>query len=301
MLKSLAHVFLAGWGCLPLCLMPVLARSLGLAMAAGRFRRRDIDRHLGWAFPEMGAAERQRLRRQVYDHFAALVVECLCLPSLSAAELQKRCRIHNLHLVQERLAAREGFFALAAHVGNWELGLAALAEQGYPAHAVVKEIKGQFGQALVERMRGVHGIGMIMRGENAGRQILSVLKQGRVVGFVLDQNMTADEGVFVDFFGRPACTMPGLAVLASRSRVPVFPIRFERDPDGYHHDIWILPPVAWEEQPTREAAILHNTWRYTQAIEAMIRACPAQWLWMHRRWKTQPEPATASQRSGSQP
>lgn len=290
MQTALAHLFLRCWGWIPAFMLPWLANAIGFSLRLVRFRRRDIERHLGWAFPQLSAPERQRLVQEIYHHFGLLVVECLRLPTMSSQELADRCRVHNFHLVKDLIDAKKGFFVLAAHVGNWELGLAGMAAQGYSAQAVVKEIKGKFGQAIVEKMRRTHGVGMIFRGENAGRKILLALKHGEAVGFVLDQNMTDDEGIFVDFFGRTACTMSGLAVLTSRSRVPVIPVRFERDADGYHHHVWILPPVPWEEMPTREAALQHNTGRYTKVIEEMIRCCPAQWMWMHRRWKTQPDP-----------
>lgn len=284
-----ANAVMAFFGRLPVRSVMAFGRFIGTLLARLGFRRRDIDRHLQWAFPELDADGRRRLYRNICRHVGLLLAEDLRLPKMSRAELLDRCRFHNVEIPAALLKEGKGIFILSAHTGNWELGLAALTEAGYPAHVVVKEIKGELGQYLVDSMRGPHGVRTILRGDQAGRKILAALKDGSSVGFVLDQNMIINEGIFVDFFGRPACTMSGLAVLAQRTGAPVFPLRFERDPDDYHHDVRVLPPIPWEEGlGGREEAIRHNTQRYTRVIEEMIRQCPAQWLWMHRRWRTRP-------------
>ena len=290
MKKWFANVVMGCFGRLPVWLVMAFGRLVGMVLVLMRFRRRDIDIHLQWAFPEFDVARRRDLRREVCRHFGLLLAEALRLPKMSRAELLDRCRFHNVDVPGALLKEKTGIFILAAHVGNWELGLAALAEAGYSAHVVAKEIKGEMGQHFVELMRGNHGIKTILRNDQAGRKIIASVREGNALGFVLDQNMTSDEGIFVDFFGRPACTMSGLAILSQRTRAPVIPIRFERDLDGYHHDVWIMPPIQWEEVAgSRDEAIRHNTQRYTRVVEEMIRLCPSQWLWMHRRWRTRPQ------------
>jgi KDO2-lipid IV(A) lauroyltransferase len=278
------------FGRLPVRSVTAFGLFCGGLLAWTRFRHGLMDRHLQYAFPELDREGRNRLYRQICRHVGLLLAEDLRLPKMSRAELMDRCRFHNLESALAVLKEGKGIFHLSAHVGNWELGLAALVEAGYPTQIVAKEIKGELGQQFVEMMRGNHGVHSILRGEQAGRRTITAIRKGYAVGFVLDQNMTWKEGIFVDFFGRPACTMSGLAVLSQRTGAPVFPVRFERDPDGYHHDLWVMPPVAWEDvEGGRDEAIRHNTQRYTRVIEEMIRLCPAQWLWMHRRWRTQPK------------
>ena len=289
MKRWFANAVMGCFGRLPVWLVMAFGRFCGMLLALLGFRRRDVDRHLQWAFPEFDAAGRRRLYWRICRHFGLLLAEDLRLPKMSRAELLDRCRFHNVDIPGALLKEKTGIFILAAHVGNWEIGLAALAEAGYSAHVVAKEIKGETGQYFVERMRGNHGIKTILRNDQAGRKIVAAVRAGGALGFVLDQNMTSDEGVFVDFFGRPACTMSGLAILSQRTGAPVIPIRFERDSDDYHHDIWIMPPIVWEEiAGGRDEAVRHNTQRYTRVIEEMIRLCPSQWLWMHRRWRTRP-------------
>lgn len=279
---------LALFGYLPKFFLNKLADFLCFILRTIRFRRAVILEHLRIAFPDYDEAHLLMLLREVYHHFAYLLVEDIALLSWSDKKLMKKCRVYNLDIVEEILASGKGFFVLAGHIGNWELGLASLVSKGYRAQTVVKEIKGEFGQMFVDKMRSSHNVGTILRSENAGRRILMALKNQEAVGFVLDQNMTADEGIFVDFFGRKACTMSGLALLSRRAKVPVVPIRFERASDGVH-EIWVLPPVkTFEELSDRDEYVLKMTQECTHILELMIRLAPAQWLWMHRRWRTRP-------------
>lgn len=279
---------MALFGYLPMALLNKLADFLCFVLRTIRFRQTAILEHLRIAFPNYDEARLRVLLGEIYRHFAYLLVEDIALLSWSDQKIMKKCRVYNLDIVEEILASGKGFFVLAGHIGNWELGLASLVAKGFHAQTVVKEIKGEFGQMFVDKMRSSHRVGTILRSENAGRRILMALKNQEAVGFVLDQNMTVDEGIFVDFFGRKACTMSGLALLSRRAKVPVVPIRFERAADGIH-EIWILPPVkSFEELTDRDEYVLTMTQACTHILELMIRLAPSQWLWMHRRWRTRP-------------
>ena len=87
--------------------------------------------------------------------------------------------------------------------------------------------------------------------------------------------------------------MTALAVLAQRTGAAVVPAIPRRVGRG-RHVMSLLPAVEWQEQPTREASIQHMTQVYTRIIEAAIREQPEQWLWTHKRWRTQPKVAPNS-------
>jgi KDO2-lipid IV(A) lauroyltransferase len=118
--------------------------------------------------------------------------------------------------------------------------------------------------------------------------IRQALKRNEAVAFVLDQNATRRIGVFVDFFGSPACTMSALAVLALRTKAPVLPVAAYRDPAGRHHLV-VHPPIPAAEGANLKDAIAKTTRRYNEYLEEQIRLHPEQWLWTHKRWRTQPE------------
>lgn len=266
-----------------------LGKALGWTMCCViRFRVQAVRTHLDSAFPELTPVRRQQLLRGFYRHLGLLLVETLRLPSMNAAEVLAACSVTGLQHLDDALARGHGALVLAGHIGNWELGLAALSRSGRKSYAIVKEIKGKTGAYALKQLREAHGVIPLPRSRSL-RQIVRILREGGSVGFVLDQNMTADEGVFVDFFGRQACTMPGLAVLAHRYHVPVVPIGFRRNPDLRTHEARFLPEVAWESLGgSVHADLRHNTQRYTRVLEDLIRTCPEQWLWIHKRWRTQP-------------
>jgi KDO2-lipid IV(A) lauroyltransferase len=104
-----------------------------------------------------------------------------------------------------------------------------------------------------------------------------------------DQNCSREEGVFVPFFGRLACTRSGPPRLAMHTGAPVLPVFVEREGQSPRHRVRILPALEIRSAgDDREAAIRENAGRMTQAVEAEIRRVPDHWIWLHRRWRTQP-------------
>ncbi len=260
-----------------------------------KYRRTAILQHLKIAFPDIADRELETLLRRIYRHYGLLLLEFLALPRVPAAKLKSLVSLEGLENLEKAQAQGSGCLILSAHTGNWEYGLARAGEENLNVNVIVKEIKGRSADYAASRLRSSHRVRTIPR-RNSIRLILGALKQSELVVFVLDQNMTQDEGVFVDFFGRPAATMSGLAIIAARSGVPVVPVRAYRDEDMIHHHVCFMPPMQWEEvSADSQENIRHNTQRYTSALETMIREHPEQWIWIHRRWRTQPSPGEVTE------
>lgn len=116
--------------------------------------------------------------------------------------------------------------------------------------------------------------------------VLRSLKNNELVGILLDQNTNVAAGVFVDFFGKPACTNKGLAVLARATGVPVIPAFLAREGGAFHVEFGPeIPTIKTEDE---DSDIYVNTRNYNQALESIIRRYPEQWFWVHNRWKTRP-------------
>jgi KDO2-lipid IV(A) lauroyltransferase len=135
---------------------------------------------------------------------------------------------------------------------------------------------------LAARFRRRSGAELIIK-RQAVREVLQALRRGRMVGILLDQNATRAEGVFVPFFGVPASTSKGLAVLALRTSAPVVPVFLRREPGG-RHCLEASPAL----EPPADGDVAAYTATFNQVIEAAIRRAPEQWLWMHARWRTRP-------------
>ena len=107
------------------------------------------------------------------------------------------------------------------------------------------------------------------------------------VAILVDQNMQAQDGIFVEFFGRPACTTTVAAALAVKTGCAIIPVRAELLPSGRYHAV-CEPALEWTPSSDRDADIARLTQKMTAVIEGWVRDRPEQWLWLHRRWKTQP-------------
>jgi KDO2-lipid IV(A) lauroyltransferase len=114
--------------------------------------------------------------------------------------------------------------------------------------------------------------------------MLRVLRKNGILGLLIDQNTGQWEGVFVDFFGMPACTTNGPALLALHTGAPVIPVFIVRQDDGRYRIIF-GPEVDIIHTEDRENDVIENTRNFTAIIEKMVRRYPDQWLWVHNRWK----------------
>jgi KDO2-lipid IV(A) lauroyltransferase len=118
------------------------------------------------------------------------------------------------------------------------------------------------------------------------RRLMKNLSQNRIAGILLDQNVTRVEGVFVDFFGKEACTNKGPALMAASSGAAVLPIFILRT--GNSHTVFIDEEIELVDSGDKARDATENTARFTKVIEETVRKHPEQWFWVHRRWKTRP-------------
>ncbi len=262
---------------------------MGRLFSLFNFRYKVIEKNVKQVFPELRSDEIAQFIKKIYRHFGLLIVEIMLQAHYKRLKTGKRIAIDGL---EENLGSLvkngQGVCVLTGHIGNWELAGAALAEHGYDNQIVVKEMKSEAGTHLLYCIRDKNGVKTLPR-RNAVRDILRCLREGKVVTFVLDQNMTSDEGIFVDFFGKKACTMPSLATIVRKTGAPVVPGAVFRNDDLRSHTLWVGPQIEWESREDAKEEIAVNTRKYNVIIEQMIMKHPEQWIWMHKRWKTRPE------------
>lgn len=237
------------------------------------------------AFPEKSDEEIVRLSREVYRNLGIMAAEFFTIPQLTRENIGELVEAEGLEHCRRALAKGRGVLFFTAHFSNWELSAAAMSLLVKPVGAIYRPLDSGLLDRIVLRVRSATGNIPIPK-ERAMRAILRHLKQDGILGIMLDQNMAWNEGVFVDFFGRPACTTSGLALLALHTGAPVLPGYIVRLPGGRYRLV-IGPEVEITRSGDRDADILANTQRFTKVIEEIVRRCPEQWLWIHQRWKTQ--------------
>jgi KDO2-lipid IV(A) lauroyltransferase len=267
-----------------------MGRGIGFLLGrALRYRRAYVLDTLRRCLPDR-ASDAERIADDMYYNLGLLIAECLHFAG-RPENFEQYVGRRGLEHLEAMLARGRGALVLMGHIGNWELMGLAVAPVRRQVNVVVKSIGSAGVDAYWRAARARMGIRLLPR-DDAMRACIKALRAGEIVALVLDQNMRRHRGIFVDFFGQPACTTPGLAYLSAATRTPVLPAYMIRDADG-RHTFCMDPPI--EAPPDREdETIRAYTQRYTSALEAIIRAHPEQWTWIHKRWKTKPPASSQS-------
>ena len=188
--------------------------------------------------------------------------------------------------LQEAIKKGRGILGLISHMGCWEGTALGLPMLGIPAYAIGKRLGNEQLNTLLFESRGKKGVSTLARGSSY-KTILRVLAENNLVGILIDQD-TDVRGVFVDFYGKPAHTPIGAAMLAMDSGAPVLPMFYlKKDDDTYEFIIDKEIPLI--STGNRRRDMEENTRLFHTVIEKYIKKYPTQWVWMHNRWKTTPE------------
>ena len=236
------------------------------------------------SFPDKPLKEIIRLAKESYISATLVVVDFLDIPYLNKDNLHQWISIEGLDNYTEACKEGKGVLIFSAHFGNWEIGNAALAIMTHPFIFVYRVFDSPFLERIITGVRASYG-NISLSKENAMRPMIRLLKNGATINLLIDQNVTWYEGVFVDFFGRKACTTPGLALLALHTKAPVLPVFTRRLPDGKYL-LEIGKKVEIVSSGNRDTDVFINTQNFTKIIEEKIRQYPEQWFWIHQRWKT---------------
>ena len=185
------------------------------------------------------------------------------------------------------MAAGRGVLVLTFHFGNWEMLAAYLKCRGYKGAVIVRRLYFYKYDKFIARLRRHFNADVIYRDESP-KKMLKRLKDGHVLGMLADQDIDSIEGVFVDFFGKEAYTPTAPVKLAMAAGCKIFPTFVIRKDDGTFK-IRVEKAIAVDERPgsNKEEDVKFYTQAWTSVMEKYVREYPDQWVWIHRRWKTQ--------------
>ena len=208
---------------------------------------------------------------------------------LTEAELAQLMCFDNWERYEAARAKGRGVVVAVAHFGNWELMARAAVQRGMQLTAITRALRGRLNEPILAARRREGGMRELPE-KGSTDAALRLLRRGETLGVIVDQNMRPSRGIFVDFFGEPACTTPAAAVLALRTGASLMACFSLRGPDGTHRATFegpFAPPPGARGQP----AVRALTQEVTRAVERAVRAHPDHWFWVHRRWKTRPPEA----------
>jgi len=249
--------------------------------------RRTAMFNLQLAFPDCNEGQRRRVIRGMIRNLGWMAGEFSQFPKYTRERIEQIVVLDGMDnfLAGERKG--KGALILTGHMGAWELAPFAQARFGHPLHFLAREVENNRVNELVNSYRTLSGNKPIEKNQSA-RAVLRVLNEGGTVGILADQNTLPEEGVFVDFFGTPACTTTGIARMALHTGAAVIPgyIFWDATIDKYR--LKFEAAVELTRTGNLDTDIGENTARFTKVIENFARQYPDQWLWIHKRWKTRP-------------
>jgi Kdo2-lipid IVA lauroyltransferase/acyltransferase len=278
-------------------ILGILPRPASRAFAIGlaqliyflhvRLRRVGM-RNLELAFPDKSIAERKRILRSEFTSLGRQLAEVCQFPKYTRENVEQVVVYDGFENYERAFARGKGVLFLTAHFGGWELSAFAHSLHGHWLHVVMRPMDNEYLDSLIRSYRTMHGNRVVPK-DDFVRGLLGAMKAGEVVGILMDTNMTPPQGVFVDFFGIPACTAIGLARIAMRTDAAVIPGFTIWDEETKKYRLCFEPAIELVRTGDLEADIVANTQNFTKVIENYVRKYPEQWLWVHRRWKTRPE------------
>jgi KDO2-lipid IV(A) lauroyltransferase len=253
-----------------------------------RIRRGVVMGNLRLAFPEKTEGERRAIARKTFLNLGRMTTEFLRVPYLSRDELEKIFVFEGWEIYEKALAAGKGVIGCTAHFGNFDLLAAAQALRGIPITVITRKMGKSGANDLWRETRRRSGVEelVVSKGKTLTATIRA-LKEGRVLGYVFDQNQMRSRAIFPTFFGVPAATSATPALLARRTGAAVvFGLSIPLE-DG-RHKVVVEGPLTLPDTGDHERDALAFMQDLNDRLERYVRLYPDRWYWLHRRWKTRP-------------
>jgi KDO2-lipid IV(A) lauroyltransferase len=231
---------------------------------------------------KVSGQEAERIAKKSWTRFGSMFIEVMRFPVMKD-HIEKYVKIEGRENIEKGLALGCGGIIATAHSGNWELLGAALALSGFPIVGVAMKQKEAGMDRFINDYRRL--VGMHVTYKTSVREMFSMLKEGWIIGLLMDQDASRHDGILLEFFGRETNCVQGPASLARFKAAPIFPTFITQNEDGTH-TIIIHKPVFVEKTQDKHEDIRRTTAILTKIIEDHIRKYPEEWFWLHDRWKS---------------
>ena len=269
-------------------LLPLDAASrLGGWMGRAIFSRLPPDRiaraNLKSAFPEKSQSEIEAILSGMWDNLGRTVGEYPHLDKFGLDGPDPRLKLIGSEHIDAGIARGKGVMFVSAHLSNWEMMPITAEQYGIPGATVVRHPNNPYVARWLERQRGLKGAKEQIDKHSGARRILAQLKAGKAIYILVDQNN--DEGIAVPFFGRNAMTTPIPAALCLKLGSRILYASNRRLGRAARFEVTVTPAPDYSPSADETTDTRLLTERLTAEVEAMIRAEPSLWLWIHRRWR----------------
>ncbi len=265
---------------LPISVCRMLGRGIGRVAytCVPRVRRVALS-NLDHAYGDsLSTREKRRIALDAARNMGMVAALFSHIPRLREGDISRFVRVEGLeHIDRER-----GGFMVGGHYGNWEWMAPAACRAGLRAAEVVRPLDSARLNAVIDRIRRSSGAVTLPK-DNAGTEIRKYLRDGYIVGVLIDQS-PRENGVPVTFFNQPCWATVAPAMIALRTKMPIHPVVMIPEDDG-RYTLRFYPAVTFERTGDLRTDLVAITQRCQDVMEEVIREKPGPWLWMHRRWK----------------
>lgn len=254
------------------------------------YRKRLVLSNINQVFQNrLSLQEKKHLAKAYYSHLATSFKEGFQLRFMTEEQLSQQVSVLGHEHMLKIALQNKGVLVLTGHFGNWEYaplgGILNFKEFSGQFHFIRKTLSIKAFERFLFKNYYKFGLNVIPS-KNSLEKVCVALENGHAVIFVMDQHaMPANkDGIAVEFFGKKAGTYRSLATIARYTQIPVVPAAGYRLPNG-KHVLEFFPPIEWQDYGSNAESLYQNTLKYNHALERIILANPAQWNWMHKRWK----------------
>ena len=273
------------------CFVPIsislwFGRQMGrIAFFFNRRRRVIAYSNLKAAFAkEKSPQELRAITKRVYQNMVQTFIEVLNLTKINKKYVDRYVDVVNYQRLKDAGKSGRGAVLLTAHFGDWELSSLVSSVIGFPIMVLVREQKMKRLNELLNRLRESNGCKVIRKGMSV-KNILKALYGSNIVGILSDQD-AGKNGMFVDFFGRPASCHTGPFEMAKHTGSLILP-NFNVRIGGPYHKLYIEEFIDFKTTKSQDD-VRENLQKFAWLLESYIRKYPDQWLWLHKRWKSTP-------------
>lgn len=284
LLSFVLSIFFSLW---PVQMRWYFAKGLAfLAFDIFGVRRFTILKNISLVFPQKSHAERLALARKSLSHLCFNFIEFCLLPRVNKRWSEQNLIVHGWNHYEEARLRNKGVLFLSLHLGNGDVGIAALSLLGIRINSISKKFKNLFANEFWFGVREKMGAKFLApHGKNLAFDILKACRQKEAVIFVIDQFMGPPYGMATSFFGKKTGTAYGLSLFSIKTGAPVVPVYVYRD-EKFKTHLAFEPAVEAVADDNKDLQLQKTTQKYNDVLEKIILQHPEQWMWMHRRWKT---------------
>jgi len=256
-------------------------RLINLSKFGGTFfkiRYKVALENMQKVYPQKSSAELKQTIREMYAALGRTAAETFFGDN---DQLLEKCQIEGFENLEKALAGGKGAILATLHMGNWELAGISIA-RAHKMSVVMKKQRNKYFNTYTNKLREKENIILIDK-KNALRPIIKLLRENYVVGILMDQN-AGKYGIRTDFLGHPASTFVGTAKIAIKQKCPIIPAVSFRDANG--NNVFVVEPAIdttnFKNTPEQ---VKELTEQVSKHLEKYIHAHPADWFWVHKRWK----------------